>query len=142
MNLQSTHQLKGVKKKKNVVRRVSRRGDGTNFKAFVPLILMIGVIFAMTAGVVRVNSEIETLGREAFSLNRQIHKRDRDISNTKIKIAALKGVFIFHQMRRFGIHLRNPSPGQIRRLRVYERYLARGRSKTIVKEPKLLLSRR
>ena len=140
MNLQSTHHLKSTKIKRKKIKRVNRRKT-VNLKPYIPLVLLMALIFIGAAGLVRNNSESENLNREASTLKMRIHKQNRNISNYNIRIATLKGEVIFSQIRRFKLNLHNPTAGQIRRLRISSIPVTR-RQLFSTREPKLLLSRR
>ena len=139
MNLQSTHNMKSGKIRKNKIKRVNRKKT-VNVKPALPFLVLIALIFMGASALVRINSETEDLNREASSLKSRIHRQTRNISNKNIRVATLKGEVIFSQIRRFKLNLHNPTAGQIRRLRI-----SGGPTKypsVSTREPKLLLSRR
>ena len=139
MNLQSTHNMKSGKIRKNKIKRVNRR-KSVDVKPALPFLLLIALIFIAASALVRLNSETEDLNREASSLKSRIHRQTRNISNKNIRVATLKGEVIFSQIRRFKLNLHNPTAGQIRRLRI-----SGGPTEypsLSIREPQLLLSRR
>ena len=81
------------------------------------IFLPLGGLFMIFATRVMLNSEREECQRRAATLSRGLYETDREIQHLRNRIESLsRGQFIFRQVAKFNLPLRNPRPGQMRNL--------------------------
>jgi predicted nucleic acid-binding Zn-ribbon protein len=119
MKLQTTTNAKSVKtRKKPIQRRGEKTGRKKNVvKTALLICLPISMLFTLGVAIARFNSESETLNRHATKLEMRIHKRQREISDLKVKLERMKGRFVLRQVKHFNLDLTYPTPGQVLYLR-------------------------
>jgi hypothetical protein len=97
--------------------RAGDRGGWTLLRALFMLFLPLGVVFAIFALRVMLNSRSEECQRRVAALTRELHEKDREIEHHRNRIESLsRSHTIFQKVAGFQLELRNPQPGQMRNL--------------------------